>query len=93
MAEIEKTKYSISTDTLIRLGVYLIFGIIAYTNMNNKIDAHTVFLSKIEISQKEQTQKWEMERQAMSLQIQECQTRLAIIDQQLKDMQDIQNSK
>jgi len=76
-------------EMLIKLAVPLIMGVMAYAGMSYKIDNSSENIVEIKQSLKESS----VQRDVMILQIQTCQTQIAVLNEQVKDLQNNQNDK
>ena len=83
----EQKKPIMTWETAIKLAVYIALGAFAYANIAAKIENHTDLLEQIQTDGKANQREYEMQRDAMRLQIQTCETQIAVINEQIKDMQ------
>lgn len=74
-------------ETIIKLGFALIMGSFAYAGMSYKVDSLTNSVGKMEANQAKQIDKDDLRMSTMKIEIQTLETRCAIMEQQLKDMQ------
>lgn len=80
-----------SVETIIKLGFALIMGSFAYAGMSYNVASVSKDVIEIKITQKEQKEKDELKFEALKLQVQTCQVQIAVLNQQMKDLQSNQN--
>ncbi len=71
---------------LLKLGFPLIMGVLAYAGMSNKIDNTSANVVEMKESLKESRIQYD----ALRLQIQTCQTQIAVAQEQIKQLQAIE---
>lgn len=79
------TKSFMQIDTLIKIAVYAALGIIAYTNMSNKIEFHTSILQQIKDQQEEADKKWDLRMTTMQTEISTLQIQVSQMKQKQED--------
>jgi hypothetical protein len=82
----EDKKPIMSWESLIKLGMYIVLGTLAYANMSAKVEATQTTSNRIESSLAKEQDKWDIQRSEMNLRIQTCQTQIAVLNEQIKDL-------
>ena len=87
----KRTLFSI--EMIVKLGIPLIMGILAYAGMSYKIDNSASNIIEIKQNQKDDKKDSDLQRDAMRLQIQTCETQISVLNQEISDIKNNETDK